>query len=882
MSLRRWRYLAVVAAMFALGAEAQQPPCEDALAQARKTYELGLFEDVPAQLAPCLGSRLSRAMTIQVRSLLALAYLESEEPEKARREVSTILRLDSTFEGTASPGLARLIDQVRREEQVTQVASVSKTNESLREAPATVAVITAGEIQRRGYRDLEQLLRDLPGFDLSRTNGDVYSYVHMRGYRAADSDRLLFLVDGVEQNEISTNTLFLSRQYPLSNIDRVEVVYGPASTMYGANAYTGVISIITRAPETFLGEKKRFALAGHLTAGGYGSGVVDVTGAGTSADGTIAWSATGNFQKSKERDLSRFPEWDSTYRDVDYADLLNLSGNDAMAFIAAGNCSEPPSPYFQCNPQEASVELTPAGVELVRSLDRALVEQNGLGFDDRAENWSFSGKVRISNLTLGLETWRSKEGTGPVLFAGSNSGSDSWTPRHTAVYLKYSFPLERVKLNLFTRYSQSSLERKNTGYSYLYNYATGPLSLWSLVPPCQSYLEGKPISCPAGGEVRRDLYGTLSNQFRSELNLAFEPSERLSGVAGLELAKSAIQSTFDVTRSPVPDDPAFATRPEQIEHTDVAVFAQGSYKPRPLLRLVLAGRLTYNQINNRPGSSGFGFLFTPRAGIIYSPFGKELVLKAIYSEAFKDPTDAQKFGTIHLINDFPGGLLKPEKVRNIELSAGWEPNPGLSLEASVYRAHYTNVVAFSTVPNCEEGCEQYQNRDENLIHGAQLTARYRRGRAEFWGNYTRSEAYQVDPRDRVGVDPLLDEHGHVVKKIVQADIARNRVNAGFDTEWLGRFSTGLRMHYVGRRPAGPETTSPDSSLDHVESHVTADAALTMRLSGEAAVQLLVENVADEQYREPYTYPGSFAPSAVPLAGRTIYLRLAHGWTFRNP
>src|SRR3954449_11801138 len=82
---------------------AAQTPCADALTQAKKSYDLGLWEDISAQLEPCIKQRPSRATTIEVHSLLARAYLMSDEPEKARKEVSAILRLDSTFEGGQPP-----------------------------------------------------------------------------------------------------------------------------------------------------------------------------------------------------------------------------------------------------------------------------------------------------------------------------------------------------------------------------------------------------------------------------------------------------------------------------------------------------------------------------------------------------------------------------------------------------------------------------------------------------------------------------------------------------------------------------------------------------------------------------------------------------------
>ncbi|MEA2491911.1 MAG: outer rane receptor for ferrienterochelin and colicin, partial [Acidobacteriota bacterium] len=582
----------VTLAVLLAGRAAASTECDDAFVQAQKTFALGIFEDVPEQLAPCRGAGIPRRVAIDVHRLLALTYLYDDRPELARKEVSAILRLDSGFGVTSPVRFKSLVDEVRLEQQVTQVASVSKTSEPLREAPATVVVVTADEIHRRGYIDLEQLLHDLPGFDLSRTNGDIYSFINLRGYRSTQSDRLLLIVDGVEQNELSTNTLYLSRQYALSNIERVEVVYGPASTMYGANAYTGVISIITKQPEVLLGEKNQSAISAQTTVDGHGSGNVDLTLAGRNGAGTIAWSLAGNFQQSQERDLSSFDDWDYTYRNFDYAGAMRLSGTDADEFMAAGACAQP-SPYFQCDEAGRTVELTPAGVSLVRGLDRQLIEQNALGFDDRAKNWSVDGKVRISNLTIGVQSWRSEEGTGSTNFAYMNAGNDSWTPRNTAFYLKYSIPLETVKLNLFSRYVQTSFDRESTSYHYFHNYARGFLNLWSLVPPCQTFYDQEPISCaPADTWSRQVLYGALSSQLRSELNLVYEPSSTFNGVAGVELAKSSIQSTFDeISTAPVAHDPAFDARPEQVEHTDIAFYAQSSYRPRPSLRMILAGRL---------------------------------------------------------------------------------------------------------------------------------------------------------------------------------------------------------------------------------------------------------------------------------------------------
>ncbi len=854
-----------------------QSACDDALLQAQKSYDLGLFEDVPGQLGPCLGTRMSRRTAVEVHSLLARAYLNSDEPEKAHKEVSTILRLDATFEAGSSSLFAALVSKVRREELTTQVASVSKTNESLREAPATVVVVTGDEIQRRGYLDLEQLLHDLPGFDISRTNGDIYSIIYQRGYRSTLNDRLLLLVDGVEQNDLSTNIIFLARQYPLTNIDRVEVIYGPASTMYGANAYTGVISILTKEPEGLIGEKKAFALDGQLTSGGYGSRYVDLNLAGKDSSGTLAWSVTGSFAHTKERNLSSFPDWDATFRTIDYAGLMRLSGTNADDFFNAGNCAVA-SPYFQCLGNAAgqrTIELTAAGRDLVRDIDSRFVADNGFGFNDRARDWSLFGKLRISNLTLGLESWTSNEGVGSANRVNAVSLATSWRQTFTALYLKYSLPLERVKVSVFTRFQQTVSDRTGSEYDYLHSYASGNLSLWSLVPPCIAPLDPQPVGCaPAKPWVERARFGNLSDQLRSELTVVYGSSERFNAVAGLEFAKSSIQSQFDETETGAGYFPALGVKPAQTDHTDIGLYAQGSYKPRPELRVVLAGRVSHSAISGTPGVSGFGTLFTPRAGIIYMPGSRRLVLKAIYSEAFKDPTDFQKFGTLKFVNEIPSGGLKPERVKNIELSAGWERD-GLSLESSLFEAHYSNVVSFRLVPDCQlTGCLQYQNRDNIGIRGLQATGRYRWPAATVWANYTHTAPFQKAPKDLFG-DPLLDDAGKPILQQRVADIADDRVNAGIDSDWWRGLRGSLKVEYVGARKTGVGTTEPNNPFQRIAPHATADAALSYRIRPNAAVELVAQNLTGKQYYDPGV---EFVIGAARIlqAGRTVFLRFSYG------
>jgi len=126
------------------------------------------------------------------------------------------------------------------------VVTASKRKESASEAPAWVLVVTANDIRERGYTDLDQLLDDLPGMDVIRPEGEYYFRNYMRGYRSITAEPYLVLLDGVVVNHLFFRHGEIMSTFPLTNIDHVEIAYGPASAVYGANAAMGLINIITR------------------------------------------------------------------------------------------------------------------------------------------------------------------------------------------------------------------------------------------------------------------------------------------------------------------------------------------------------------------------------------------------------------------------------------------------------------------------------------------------------------------------------------------------------------------------------------------------------------------------------------------------------------
>lgn len=126
------------------------------------------------------------------------------------------------------------------------VTTVSKSEEKLEDTPATVIVITREDIDSRGYTDLSKILDDLPGMDVVRPYGDVTFKTYWRGYRNFLGDPFILMLDGVIYNNLYFNQGEILAVFPMSNVEKVEIVYGPASSIYGSNASMGVINVITR------------------------------------------------------------------------------------------------------------------------------------------------------------------------------------------------------------------------------------------------------------------------------------------------------------------------------------------------------------------------------------------------------------------------------------------------------------------------------------------------------------------------------------------------------------------------------------------------------------------------------------------------------------
>ncbi len=123
------------------------------------------------------------------------------------------------------------------------IVTASRSAQAGEKALASTTVITREEIERRQPQSLLDLLRTQPGIDVSRTGGlGAVESVFMRG---TESDQVLVLVDGVRASSATSGTFSFQQLNP-AQIERIEIVRGPRSSLYGSDAIGGVIQIFTR------------------------------------------------------------------------------------------------------------------------------------------------------------------------------------------------------------------------------------------------------------------------------------------------------------------------------------------------------------------------------------------------------------------------------------------------------------------------------------------------------------------------------------------------------------------------------------------------------------------------------------------------------------
>ena len=442
------------------------------------------------------------------------------------------------------------------------------------------------------------------------------------------------MVNGQVDNHLWSHEAVLTRQYPISNIERVEVLYGPASAIYGPNAFLGIINVVTRDGSD-LGEGENGSSV-DLFAGSDATWSVDGNILGKV--GQVSYSLAARVFRSDEPDLSG--QW---------------------GFLK-------PEQFADKGVWGPILDIEHRG--------------HGLGeYHDPTDDHGVTGTLSWNGTRLEWISWERKEAYGPYYAADRAQNNGFWNKAGTRTSLSLE---EDLRANLKSR-SSLSYRKSRTWGVWAEASPDGEDSsfvsstLWNSVS--NSYLFKQQFEVDAD-EVT--LMGGLKFE-RKELTKAydvpgywdaFSSSTSAPGPLGYGAAIAHSRDATYVT----PPPPSRDMPPDNLALTrDLGGFVQAIWDRSPF-RFHAGLRYDHN--------STYGSSVNPRMSGVYR-FSPKGALKLVYGEAFQEPAPIQLWGGWN--GRLANPELKPEKARNLEAIAMYQTER-VSHDASLFFSHYQNVI----------------------------------------------------------------------------------------------------------------------------------------------------------------------------------------------
>lgn len=821
----------------------------------RDSYDIGDFASVKRNLEACVrDQKFTNLVELnQARELLALTAIVEDRLEDAKFFIELIVSSNSNYVSTyRNIVFDTIFDEVKRENVGVTVSSVSKKAEDLNTAPATVKLVTHEEIMDRGYKDLVDLLSDLPGFDISKTFSVLYANINQMGFRQENTERTLFMVDGVEENDIWLNWAYISRQYPLSNVKAVEILYGPSSTMYGPRAFIGAINVITYLPKEIpkdsmdkaKGSSKpssKFYAYGNSQVGDFKTYSSDLT-MGIKGN-SVAFQVTGRYFRSDEHDLSSTEFYNYSPDDINHLvyTKMNMSGKAGSytfeEYLKKFNLPQT-HPYYTLTKNSqgliTSMNITQEGINAARRLDSIAYASpvNGapIGYSNGSEDYYVSAKLTIDNFLLGVRHWKTAEGFGfnqDIDVAGSKNGS-IWAPQNTTVYGLYDKEInQKISISNLTTFGVHNLAKETNKVNFFaFGDPRSNLHFAHLLNPTE-------LIARRTNTVELNQFGTESvattstslirngwrnrffyyegQQFRNEARFFYE-GQKLKISSGIDFRSTLTQGDFQLymdfdTNHPNPQ--SYKNKQKNISLArekgivlkqaegsnmysilDVGFFTQATIKLGEKFIVSGGNRVDYNRIRR---SGGFGLVMSPRLSAIYNT--EYTTFKFNYSKGLQNVSPYTKYSTGG--GRTPNPNLKTEAIDffNVEY-LGHIANGALGWEVNAFQHFIDGAVAVGTI----DKIKSYYNAGQYNTFGL-MSGFYYKPKSKEWNiqiNHTYLEPWLVRSNFKV-----------LESKVRLGDIAKHRVNLSITKVTdMGLFTNvlNLRANYVSERPIGPGTT----------------------------------------------------------------------------
>ena len=238
-------YLIIIAVWLALPSMAQDNDSRQIFNEAEEAYDLGRIEQAKDLLESHINS-LSSGLKLRAYRLLTLCCLSLDEDQQAEHYATLMLREDPYYTPTVdyAPRFIDLVNSLRDGISNT-ITTASSQEENMSEVPVPTTLITEEMIHNSGARNLQEVLAAyVPGMHIIDCNDDIN--ISMRGIYSNGQEKILIMLNGHRLNSYTTNIASPDFSISLEKLKQIEVLRGPASSLYGGVALTAVVNLITK------------------------------------------------------------------------------------------------------------------------------------------------------------------------------------------------------------------------------------------------------------------------------------------------------------------------------------------------------------------------------------------------------------------------------------------------------------------------------------------------------------------------------------------------------------------------------------------------------------------------------------------------------------
>ncbi|MCE9600344.1 MAG: TonB-dependent receptor [Spirochaetia bacterium] len=710
-----------------------------------------------------------------------------------------------------------------------KVVTATRQATRIKDAPAAVYVVTDQQIRERGYRTIVDALHDIPGFDIIHIYGIFPELIHQRGL-VGNNQRTLVYIDGILDNNLTEQAVLGGTlRFPLYNVERIEVIGGPASALYGANAFNGVINIITKSGTTNPGGGIQALGGWHEDNFHNPGGAVNIAARGAlkTEDTVFEYSASAYYLRSAG----------PNFGDIHQLDKKGFDPNDALYALEKDFCGGP------CKPDGTSVGSWWSPYYNSPEDTYNITARFALGnFRFETINWQYlQGNGTFSNGTQQIDTDRIPGFTGA-----------SWDFRNNSASMGYLLPISS-KLGLDSEITVRHTDVLSSSHDEAPN-TPGPDAYYRPYDVTRAVTYGRP-----------DFSYTLHEK------LNWEQTRKANLTTGIE-------STYTVV-------PASYGSEKRFRYVNNALYLQQILAPWSWLSLTAGYRYDYSTIYGAANTPRLGAVFTPIQDLsikllassgFRAPTAWELFNATNQRKANPDlrPEQLRSYeigvGYRFFKKYYVSVQQYYNKLSNLLLEVQTaEPNPNLA----------------------GANWNQNQNVGKATIYGTEVQAdlqifktlsvflnyTFNRGRYE---SLSSSLTTSPSTAGRLGDDPAFDLYAAIYKQylgrtIVPAsgpipNIAPNHANAGLTWNVIRTLSIYAGVNYVDIR-----RTVASNPVKTVKGYTMG----TLNIRWEDAFitglhfDCLVKNAANEQFFDPgiRTATGSYYPTMHPLEKRSIWL-----------